>query len=96
MISKPDNSEQVYETMVAYCSKKQYTFPDKFLRFMAEECFLTGESKGWSGCKYWPAFAMKWVLRNTSKQVTKKIEVQSPTKIHKETIRDKLLRDENS
>lgn len=88
--NKPETSEEVYDVMVKYCHTKQYTFPDKFLRYIAEECFLTGESTGWKGCRYWPALAMKWVLRNSSRQITIKKNQPSPTK---ETIRDKWLRE---
>ena len=47
MKNKPDNSEQVYDVMKEYCKTKQYTFPDAYVRYMAEECFLTHESRGW-------------------------------------------------
>jgi len=84
MKSKPENSEEVYQTMKGYCTTKQYNFSEDFLRFMAEDCYLCFESKGWNQSKYWPALAMRWVLRNVDKQ----LKQRPPTK---DTIRGKLL-----
>jgi len=87
--SKPKSSEEVYQTMKDYCSTKQYNFSEKFLRFMAEDCYLFFESREWNQCKYWPALAMRWVLRNIDKQLP--VNKKSPTK----TIRDTLLENNN-
>ena len=91
MKNKPDNSEQVYDVMKEYCNTKQYTFTDAYVRYMAEECFLTHESRGWKGCRYWPPLAMRWVLNNKSKQITKSPTKEKPEQ--GETIRDRLLRE---
>ena len=64
---KPENSETVFTVMVDYCKTKQFNLPDAEIRFMAEDCFLFFESKGWKDTKYWPALAMRWCLTSMNK-----------------------------
>lgn len=85
MQSKPKNSDEVYQTMKDYCQTKQYNFSESYLRYMAEDCYLFFESKGWNSCKYWPPLAMRWVLRNTDKQIKK------PKLVDGHTVRERLL-----
>lgn len=66
--SKPNSEEEIFVVMKDYSTKKEYSFTDIQLRFMAENCFLHFESRGWTGIKYWPAVAMKWCLNNLDKQ----------------------------
>jgi len=73
----PKDSDEVYEAMKEYCSKKQFQVPNATLRFWAEDCFLYFESRGWKGISYWPAVAMRWCLTNIKKLPKKDI---SPTK----------------
>ena len=65
--SKPNSEEEVYECMKQYCVKKQYRYADSKLKYLAEDCYLFWESRGWKDCKFWPALAMRWVLNDLSK-----------------------------
>ena len=65
--NKPESEEEVFEVMQGYCQKKKYLFSDVQLRFLAENCYLFYEGKGWAGCKYWPAWVMKWILNERNK-----------------------------
>jgi len=58
---------------------------------MAQNCYLYFESRGWSGIKYWPAVAMRWVLTNLDKQIKKKWEVSSHHHQEKRSVRDKVM-----
>lgn len=93
MNKKPQNSDEVYSEMKRYSEKKKFNFSDYKLRFMAEDCFLFFEARQWSGVKYWPAVAMRWVLTNTDKQTPKKQQSKKDSNI--KTLRDKILEQEN-
>ena len=98
---KPNSEEAVFIIMQEYSTKKGYSFSDTQLRFMAENCYLYFESRGWGGIKYWPAVAMKWCLnekgsyakRNEGKYDKKTITYKKP-KPHGQSIRDRILEDE--
>ena len=66
-VNKPQSDEEVFTVMKEYSKKKGYSFSDTQLRFMAENCFLLYESKGWCGTQYWPPLVMKWVLNERGK-----------------------------
>lgn len=66
-ISRPNTEAEVFEVMKKYCTKKEYFFSQAKLKYFAEQCFLTHESRGWAGCKYWPPLAMKWVQNAVTK-----------------------------
>jgi len=70
--NKPKSFEEVFEVMQRYSNTKGYNISESDLRFMAENMFLTFEAKKWSGCKYWPPLAMRWVLTNKPKFVRNK------------------------
>lgn len=61
-VSRPNNDDEVYDVMAKYCEQKGFKFRDAQLRYMAEQCYLLHEGRGWAGCKYWPALAMKYIL----------------------------------
>lgn len=65
--NKPESEEEVFSVMKDYSQKKGYSFSDTQLKFMAENCYLLYESKGWCGVKYWPPLAMKWCLNEKGK-----------------------------
>ena len=92
--NKPNSDEEVFVVMQEYCKKKGYSFSDTQLRFMAENCYLLYESKGWYGVKYWPPLAMKWVLNERGK-FDKKIVSSKKPKPRGQSVRDKLLEQEN-
>lgn len=99
--NKPSSSEEVYEVMAEYCSKKQFQVSNATLRFWAEDCFLWYESRGWKGIQYWPAVAMRWCLTNVKKlpkkDISKGIKDISLTKKPKgKTIRDMILEKEEN
>jgi len=66
--NKPNSSNDVFEIMKDYCDRKEFVFSVSQLKYMAEDCYLFFESRGWSGVKYWPAIAMRWVLNNLKNQ----------------------------
>lgn len=68
MPSKPKDYNEVKEVMLKYCKEKQFNFTDKEIDFMAENCYLTFESKEWKGISFWPAIAKRWVLNNKPKK----------------------------
>ncbi len=94
MSSKPKNTDEVYQTMKEYAFTKGYTISDSVLKEMAENCFLTFESKQWSGIKYWPPIAMRWVLTNKPKfSYSKPVLTKSCTK--GKSVRDRILERQN-
>ena len=97
MPSKPKSSEDVYNEMNSYCKTKQFSYSDSEIRFMAEDCFLCFEGRGWNGVKYWPAIAKRWVLNNRRKPKTSSTwPVQGTQKESKgKTMRQKILEQEN-
>lgn len=90
MPDKPDNSEDVFLVMKSYSETKGLVFSDTELRIMAEKCYLTFESKGWSGCKYWPPLAMRWVLSNGTNVKVSKAFQKTKSKRDK-TVREIIL-----
>ena len=100
--NKPNSEEDVFRVMQEYSKKKGYSFSDNQLRFMAENCYLYFESRGWGGIKYWPAVAMKWILnergsyakRNEGKFNKQSTSYNKP-KPNGPSIRDKILEQEN-
>ena len=70
-VSKPKNEDEVFEVMRDYSLTKGFSFSDSQLHYMAEFCYLTFEGKAWEGIKYWPAVAMRWVLKE-NKDLSKK------------------------
>jgi len=93
MPNKPNNSDEVYQTMKDYCSTKQFSVSNATLRYWAEDCFLWYEARGWKGITYWPAVAMRWCLNNV-----KKLPAKSPSKPKPKgkTIRDKILEEQDN
>jgi len=83
--NKPESSESVYNVMVDYNNTKKLNLPDKILRYEAEACYLHYEGKGWSGCKYWPAWAMGWILRRAGKLSQ---EASGKESVHKRILKD--------
>lgn len=92
--NKPNSEEEVFDVMKDYCKKKGYLFSDAQLRFMAENCYLLYESKGWCGTTYWPPLAMKWVLNERGK-FDKKTMSSKKSKPQGQSVRDKIMRQEN-
>lgn len=91
--NKPNSDEEVFVVMQDYCKKKGYLFSDAQLRFMAENCYLLYESKGWCGVKYWPPLAMKWVLNEMGK-FSKKAPKYKKSKPSGKSVRDKIMESE--
>lgn len=67
--NKPNSVNDVLDVMKEYIKKKGYKFTDSKIMYLAEDCYLCFESRGWKGVTYWPAAAMRWVLNNYNKQV---------------------------
>jgi len=93
--SKPESEEEVFTIMKEYSQKKGYSFTDTQLRFMAENCYLLYESKGWYGVKYWPPLAMKWVLNERGK-FNKGVTKYKKLKPQGKSVRDKIMEQENN
>ena len=91
---KPNSEEDVFTVMQEYSQKKGYSFSDNQLRFMAENCYLYFESRGWGGIKYWPAVAMKWCLNEKGKYDKKTTTYKKP-KPHGQSVRDRILEGEH-
>lgn len=89
--SKPKDYDEVFNVMKEYCQKKNFKFTDYQLKVMAEDCFLLYESKEWSGTKYWPPLAMRWVLNNISKLSSYTKEPTAPPQKKGRTVRDIIL-----
>ena len=66
-VSKPNNEDEVLQAMKKYCLSKGYSFSGAKLRYLAENCYLLYESKGWCGTKYWPPLVMKYILNEWTK-----------------------------
>lgn len=97
-ISKPDNEDEVLKVMQDYCIKKKFNISFSQLQYLASDCYLYFESRGWAGVKYWPAVAMRWVLNNTkdkkftsAKEVFKKYIPNSLKESKGKTVRDTIL-----
>lgn len=90
-VNKPESDAEVLEVMRKYCEKKGYNFSNTYLDYMAQSCYLTYESKGWAGIKYWPPLAMKWVLNNLDKQLKHDYK---PKLSKGKSVRDKIMESE--
>ena len=88
-IEKPwfKDYNEVFEVMQKYSEKKGYNLSKSELYTMAENMFLTFEAKKWSGCKYWPPLAMRWVLNNKPKYTRPVVTKSRQGK----SVRDKIL-----
>lgn len=91
--NKPNSDAEVLDVMQEYCKKKGYSFSDTQLKFMAENCYLLYESKGWCGTTYWPPLAMKWCLNNLDKQQTK--PTYKPKQSRGKSVRDRIMEKES-
>ena len=92
--SKPYSEEEVFSVMKDYSDKKGYSFTDTQLRFIAENCFLSYESKGWCGTTYWPPLVMKWLLNERGK-FNKGVSTYKKLKPQGKSVRDKIMEREN-
>jgi len=86
-VNKPQSEEDVFEVMKEYSKKKGYSFSNTQLDYMAQNCYLYFESKGWKGIAYWPAVAMRWVLNNLDKQY----KVSHKPKFQGKSVKDKII-----
>ena len=93
-VSKPESDKDVFRVMKDYSNKKGYSFTDTQLRFIAENCFLSYESKEWCGTKYWPPLVMKWLLNERGK-FNKEIAKYKKPKPQSKSVRDKVMEQEN-
>ena len=91
-MSKPKEIQQVLTEMKSYCKKKNFHFTDQQLSLMAEQCYWYFEARGWSGIKYWPAVAYKWVLSQADKQQKPQTFKAKPKS---KTVRDIILEQED-
>lgn len=91
---KPDSVDDVFREMKKYCQKKNFNISDSRLKYMAENCYLSYEGKGWIGCKYWPAWVMKWVLNEATK-FGKGAIVSKPKAPKGKSVKDLILEKEN-
>ena len=87
---KPNTLEDVIHEMTVYCEQKGISLSDYWIRYMAEECYLTFEAKAWDGIKYWPAIAKRWVLTNSWKYKDKKSN-KDKSKLQGKSVRDRIL-----
>lgn len=99
--SKPNSADDVFDVMKQYSEKKRLIFTDSKLRYLAEDCYLYFESRGWAGIKYWPAVAMKWVLNNLERSYKAKPDKQYIKSNYKpkqkgQSVRDKILEQESN
>ena len=101
-VSKPKSVDDVFAVMKNYSEKKGYSFTDTQLRFIAENCFLSYESKEWCGTKYWPPLVMKWLLNERGKfnkgivsPKKPKPQRSSQAKPQGKSVRDKIMEQEN-
>jgi hypothetical protein len=95
--NKPESEQDVFDVMRTYCDEKGYKYSDAQLRFMAEECFLLHESRGWKGTAYWPPLAKKWVLnavRNKPINIHRPKPKPSSSKPEGKTVRDIIMEQE--
>ena len=95
-ISKPQSDDEILDIMKKYCQKKSYFFSDTKLNYMAQDCFLHFESKGWAGVTYWPAVAKRWVLNSLTKFGTQPVKKYKPKPPKGKSVRDTILENENS
>lgn len=91
-MSKPESDADVLSVMEQYCQDKGYTFSSTYLDFMAQNCFLYFESRGWKSISYWPAVAKRWVLTNLDKQIKSSYKSKP---IKGKSVRDILLERED-
>ena len=91
--NKPSSEKEVFIVMQEYSQKKGYLFSDTQLKFMAENCFLYFESRGWASIKYWPAVAMKWILNEKGKFNKQTTIYKKPS--NGKSVRDKIMEQEN-
>ena len=89
-VSKHKDDLEVLEVMVKYAQTKGYSFSDSQLRQISESCYLHYEGRGWQGCKYWPAWVMKWLLTQ-NKGVSKANYSQQPKPQQGKSVRDLIL-----
>ena len=94
-VNKPESEEEVFVVMQEYSKKKGYSFTDTQLRFIAENCFLSYESKEWCGTKYWPPLVMKWLLNERGK-FNKGVSTYKKPKSQGKSVRDKIMERENT
>jgi hypothetical protein len=88
-ISKPNNSGEVLKVMQSYAAKKGFNVTKATLEYLAEDCYLHFESRGWPGIKYWPPVAQRWLL-NYVHSFGKEIKPK-PKKKTGPTVRERLL-----
>lgn len=93
-VSKPNTEDEVYQVMQKYCNDKGYFFSDTKLRYMAGQCYLTHESKGWAGVKYWPPLAYKWVINAHTKFGEQTPKVVKPKISKGKSVREQILEQE--
>ena len=67
--NQPQSEQEVLDVMIEYCKEKNYNFSKTFINYMATDCYLFFEAKGWKGIAYWPAVAKRWVLNNRAKRL---------------------------
>ncbi len=91
--SKPESEVDVFEVMQQYCQKKGYSFSNTQLDYLAQDCYLYFESRGWKGIAYWPAVAMRWVLQNLERSYKAKPDKQSKSSYKPELPKGKSIRD---
>ena len=94
MASKPESIDDVFRVMKSYSQKKGYSFSDVKLKFIAEDCYLLYESRGWYGIKYWPPLAMKWLLNVKCKFGKETPNYKTPKPQKGKSIRDTILESE--
>ena len=88
-VSRPKDSCEVFYEMERYAKKKGYDLSIVTLDYLADDCFLLHESRGWAGCKFWPALAMRHVL-NYVHGYGKEIKSKSEPKKDGLTAREKI------
>ena len=93
--NRPKSVDEVFSVMKDYCQKKKYLFSDVQLRFLAENCFLYFESRGWANIKYWPSLAMRWILNEKGKFNKQTTNYNKPKADKSKSVRDKIMEQEN-
>lgn len=95
-ISKPQSDNEVFDVMQQYVKDKGFCFTVSKIKYLAEDCFLHFESKGWVGIAYWPAVAKRWVLNNLTKFGTQPVKPYKPKQPKGKSVRDTILESENN
>lgn len=94
--NRPNDDCEVSQVIKDYIASKGWYVNSRDLTYLAEDCLLFWESRGWAGVKYWPAVVKRWVLTEQRRK-NSLIKTKSPAyKPKGNTVRDKILKRKNN